>query len=301
MNRRDFLSRSALTAVSMASAAPMLSAGEHETGSFDFIFFTDTHIQPELNAAAGCAQCFRKIRSIPVDFAIQGGDLVFDAMGVGRQRAISLYDLYDKTEQDLGLKVYHTFGNHDAFGVDRESGVQSSEPGFGKELFRNRLGETYYSFDHKGYHFVVLDSIQIAGDRNWSAGIDEAQLVWLGQDLSRVLQDTPIVVTVHVPLLSGAILQLFPGASSFDQLVVTNSREVLSLFEGHRVLAVLQGHFHINDADTFKGIHYLTCGAVCGKWWQGANDGCPEGFTVVSLKRGSISWRYETYGFTQMP
>jgi hypothetical protein len=41
----------------------------------------------------------------------------------------------------------------------------------------------------------------------------------------------------------------------------------------------------------------MTGGAVCGNWWHGSRMGFPEGFTVVSLREGKISARYETYGF----
>jgi hypothetical protein len=53
--------------------------------------------------------CFQKIRATSkADFAIQGGDHGFDALAVDRQRAHSLFDLYDKTEQDLGMKAAST-------------------------------------------------------------------------------------------------------------------------------------------------------------------------------------------------
>ena len=106
---------------------------------FTFLFITDTHIQPELNAAQGCDQCFKKARTIKSDFAIQGGDHVFDSLGVGRERASSLFDLYGKTEQDLGMKIYHTIGNHDCFGVYPASGVSPTDPLYGKKIFEDRL------------------------------------------------------------------------------------------------------------------------------------------------------------------
>jgi 3',5'-cyclic-AMP phosphodiesterase len=92
-------------------------------------------------------------------------------------------------------------------------------------------------------------------------------------------------------------MDVFPRLANYNQLVVANSRDVLPIFKEHNVLAVLQGHLHINEVDTFKGIPYVTCGAVCGNWWHGTHEGTPEGFTVVSLRDGKISWRYETYGF----
>lgn len=299
MNRRQFLSRSTFVGASIVVPNPGWAVEQSKLpGSFDFIFLTDTHIQPELDAADGCAMCFKKIRSsLNADFAIQGGDHVSDALGVDRSRATSLYDLYAKSEQDLGLKIYHAIGNHDIFGVYTKSGIGANDPGYGKQLFQDRIGATYYSFDHKGYHFIVLDSIQITPDRNYEAAIDAAQLVWLKKDLAAIAAETPIVVTVHVPLISGAATYLSPGLGSINQLIVTNAHEVISVFNGYNVLAVLQGHLHINEVDRLKGVPYVTCGAVSGNWWHGTHEGTPEGFTVVSLRNGKISWCYETYGF----
>ena len=111
-NRRDFLALSAATGA--ASALPLkLHAAVNPVEDFTFLFITDCHLQPELNAAGGCHQAFAKARKISSDFVIQGGDHVFDALGVSRDRATILIDLYTKTEQDLGMKVHHTIGNHD--------------------------------------------------------------------------------------------------------------------------------------------------------------------------------------------
>ena len=297
MNRRKFLSAVAFASASFAIPVPARAERE-QLGSFDFIFLTDTHIQQELAAADGCAMCFKKIRtSLKADFVIQGGDHVFDVSAVDRQRANSLFDLYAKTEQDLGLKVHHTIGNHDIFGVFPKSGIGIADPGYGKQMFQERIGRTYYSFDHKGYHFVILDSFQITDNRDLEARIDTEQLGWLREDLGSVLQGTPIVITLHVPLLSGAVAYAFPGASPNSQFVIANANDIIPIFDSHNVLAVLQGHLHINEVDTFKSVPYVTCGAVSGNWWHGAHAGTPEGFTVVSLRHGKISWRYETYGF----
>src|SRR5277367_5886030 len=187
-NRRRFLSLSAMTAGAVATGlSPLAShAAPESPGSFDYIFLTDTHIEPELDAPNGCAMAFRKARAIPADFAIQGGDHVFDALAVDRKRADSLFDLYAQTEQALGLKVHHAIGNHDHFGLFTRSGVEAASPGFGKQMFIERVGPTYYSFDHKGYHFIVLDTIQPTPDRSWEARIDDAQIVWLKADLAKI-------------------------------------------------------------------------------------------------------------------
>jgi len=299
MNRREFLTLALLTTASLA-ATRLGIAGMRALevpGSSDFVFFTDTHIEPELNAAMDCAACLKKIRWLAPDFAIQGGDHAFDVLGANRQRADMIYDLYAKTEQELGLKVHHTIGNHDVFGIYPKSGIAPADAGYGKRMYEDRLGASYYSFDHKGYHFLVLDSIQPTEDRLWEARIDGPQLTWLKKDLGVVAHETPIVVIVHVPLVTGAASYAPPRAGKENQLSVVNAHEVLPLFAGQNLLVVLQGHTHINEVVTFRGIPCVTSGVGWGNWWHGRHLGTPEGFTVVTLRNSKLDWRYETYGF----
>jgi Icc protein len=313
MNRRRFLSIGALAAGATAANLSPLSALAADDkaaapGSFDYIFLTDTHLKPELNAPEGCSMAFKKAAGLRTDFAIQGGDHVFDALAVDRKTADNLFDLYGHTEQALGLKIYHAIGNHDHFGIFNKTGVETSAPGYGKQMFTDRVGPTYQSWDHKGYHFVIIDTIQLTDDRSWEARVDDAQLAWLEADLNKLPKGTPIVVSCHVPLITAADQYAAPDKPSgsgvekptyavHPQLSVANAYQVLPILEKHNVLAVFQGHTHINEVIQFRGIHYVTSGAVCGNWWHGTRWGIPEGFTVVSLRNGKIDWRYETYGF----
>ena len=294
--RREFLTL--LGATGLAAAAPRsLFAATPEP--FTFLFVTDAHIQPALNAAIGTDMAFKKARTFNADFAIQGGDHVFDALGVPKQRALSLFDLYDKTEQDLGLKVYHTIGNHDVLGIYPASGVASTDPQYGKKLYEDRFGKRFYSFDHKGHHFIVLDSIGITDDRAYEGRVDADQLKWLAADLAALPKATPIIVSVHIPLVSAfaSYLPEAQTASKHHSLTVANANEVLDLFEGHNIIGVLQGHTHINENVEYKGVNYITSGAICGNWWKGVRMGTPEGFTVVQVANGRMTTRYETYGF----
>ncbi len=275
------------------------SANLSAVDNFTFLFITDTHLQPELNAAQGCDQCFKKARTIKCDFAIQGGDHVFDALGVSRERATSLFDLYGKTEQDLGLKIYHTLGNHDCLGIYTNSGVASTDPLYGKKIFEEKFGKTYYSFDHKGVHFIVLDSIGITDDHAYEGRIDPAQLKWLATDLQVLPAGTPIILSVHIPLVT-AFASYVPVPATEPKhhgMSIANAHEVIALLEGHNVLGVLQGHTHINETVLWKGVPYITSGAVSGNWWRGTRMGTPEGFTVVQIENGKLSTHYETYGF----
>ncbi len=292
LNRRRFLGLFGAAAVLPAAALAAPRAQD-----FSFIFLTDSHLEPELNAVDGTALAMREARTVRADFAIQGGDHVFDALGVSKARATQLFDQYGKTEQDLGLKVHHTLGNHDIFGVYPASGASTTDPAYGKKMFAERFGPTWYSFDHKGVHFVVLDSIGITDDHRYEARIDPEQVDWLRADLAALPSRQPVIVTTHIPLATAVPFYQPPAPQAAKGDAFINGPAVIQLLEGYNVLAVLQGHTHVNERVDFHGIPFITSGAVCGNWWKGTRLGTPEGFTVVTIAGGKLTTRYETTGF----
>jgi 3',5'-cyclic AMP phosphodiesterase CpdA len=166
-------------------------------------------------------------------------------------------------------------------------------------MFEERFGKTYYSFDHKGVHFIVLDSIGITSDRAYEGRVDGPQLDWLKSDLRGLTPSTPIIVAIHIPLVTAfnSYVPVPDPEPKHHGMSVANAYEVIALFEGHNVLGVLQGHTHINERVMWKGVPYITSGAVSGNWWHGTRMGTPEGFTVVRVEQGKLSTSYETYGF----
>ena len=313
MDRRRFLSVSAaaVAARSLPLAAASPTPHGSKAGSLKVVFLTDTHTQPELRASEGTALAMRKIRGLKPDLCIQGGDHVMDLTSVPRDRSLMLLDEYRKTEHVLdGVAVHHVLGNHDVFGRSPDSAIQTSDPLYGKKAFEQYFNaKTYRSFDHSGYHFVLLDSIQITPEREFDAMIDPAQLVWLRADLAAVSRGTPILIVCHVPLVSAAPQYAPPddkaakavqyqALTNLHGFLVGNARETIDTFEGHNVIAVLQGHTHINETVFWRNTPYITSGAVCGNWWHGSRWGTPEGFTVLDLSDGRAQWRYETYGWS---
>ena len=300
LDRRNFLATMATASAAMAFPFPRFPAVKPlAPGSFDFVFFTDTHIQPELDAAHGCDMCFRKIASTNPEFAIMGGDHVFDAASVNGVRAGMVFDLYKRTEQALGMPIHHAIGNHDIFGVIKQSGIAPTDPLYGKKMYQDRMGQTYYSFDYKGYHFVVLDSIQPTPDRLWEARVDADQLNWLRDDLNKLPHGAPVITVVHCPIVTAfaTYAEIVTAGRKYNTMTVANGPEVLEILDNANVLAVLQGHTHVNEIVLHNNTQYITSGAVCGNWWHGTRLGIPEGFTVVSLRNGKLTFRYETYGF----
>ena len=54
--------------------------GPVAAGSFTFAFFTDVHIEPEMDAPQGTELAMDIINASDAEFAICGGDHVFDAL-----------------------------------------------------------------------------------------------------------------------------------------------------------------------------------------------------------------------------
>jgi Icc protein len=313
MNRRSLIK-----SLSFAGAAGLIGRSSEalvgkpaQPESFSFIFFTDTHIQPELNATEGCRLCFSKFSGISADFAICGGDLVYDALAVDGVRADAVYDLYKQTASQIHLPIHYVIGNHDVFGILPRSGVATTDPQYGKKAFEDRYGATRYSYDHKGWHFIVLDSIGINPDRTWSGLVGPEQIEWLKADLAETGKTTPIIVVSHVPLVTGAISYVSHKdwltrtnnlGGLIDSLMVTDAADVIDVLLGYNVRAVLQGHTHMNEDITFRGIRFITSGAVSGNWWKGVRAGSPEGFSTVRLTTsGGVETAYHPYGFKATP
>jgi len=272
--------------------------GSNENSNFTFIFMTDIHLQSKLNAIAGFNQAIDSVNKINPDFVITGGDLIMDALGQNFERADSLYDLYLTAEKKFNMPVYNTMGNHEIFGIYNKSGVPKSHPLYGEKLFEEKIGKRYYSFDHKGWHFMVLDGIEDTGENSYIGMIDSTQMEWIRSDLSGVDAETPIVVSVHIPLLT-VITQLEKGAlkPNGKGTVVNNAKEVISLFDNHNLKLALQGHLHYLEDIYVKDIHFITGGAISGKWWSGPYMDTQEGFVVVHVSGNNFSWNYFDYGW----
>ena len=311
MNRRDLLKSltmaGAASTLALGSAVAMPPQARARAGSFRFLYFTDTHIQPELDAGAGCRMCFAQMVHEPVQFAVCGGDLVFDALAADRTRAHLLWDMYRQTSSSLHVPVHYVIGNHDVFGLTPKTGVEPSDAEYGKKAYQDRFGSTYYSFDHLGWHFVVLDSIGLHPDRSWTGQVGQEQISWLKADLEKAGAHTPVIVVTHIPLVTGAVnyvsradwLQKTPDVGSLvNTLMVTDASEVIDVLLGYNVRVVLQGHTHVNEEIEFRGLRFMTSGAVSGNWWRGARAGSAEGYSVVRVGAdGNVQREYRTYGF----
>ena len=189
-------------------------------------------------------------------------------------------------------------GNHEIFGIFEKSNIPKDHPEYGEKMFDNRIGKRYYSFDYNGWHFIILDSVEDTEEDSYIGMIDKDQIKWLKEDLSKLDNNTPIAISTHIPFIS-SFMQINYGSleSNKENTVITNSLEVLSLFEEYNLTLVLQGHLHYLEDIYTQGTHFITGGAVSSRWWQGKNNGLEEGFLLIRVKENNFSWDYIDYGW----
>jgi Icc protein len=193
---------------------------------FTFVQLSDSHIgfnkPPNADAKATFAEAIAKVKALSVkpDFIIHTGDV----------SQLSRDDQFDDAEQMLkatGLPVFFIPGEHDMLDPD---GGKAFLQRFGK----GSQGAGWYSFDHRGVHFVAL--VNVADLKPGGMGnLGPEQLKWLKADLSGRSSSTPIVVFAHIPLWT---VYADWGWGTDD------AAEALKLLARFGSVTVLNGHIH---------------------------------------------------------
>jgi len=266
--------------------------------TFTFAFMTDVHLTYERNAVPGFKKAIKSVDDLNPDFVIMGGDMIMDALGQRYSLADSLYKLYAETVKDFKMPVFNTMGNHEIYGIYSVSGADTANPEYGEKMFEKRLGKLYSSFEHKGWKFMILNSVENTGRNSYIGKIDNAQIEWIKKELQETDPKMPIVISTHIPFIT-ASTQKYLGTTvgNDSSTVIYNGKEVLDLFKGHNVKLVLQGHLHSIEDIYIDGIHFVTGGAVSAAWWQGPNQGTEEGYMLITAGKDNISWKYIDYGW----
>lgn len=212
--------------VLQARALDGLDAKEAADASFSFAQISDSHIgfhkepNPDVTATLRASLARIHAQPAPPDFLLHTGDLTH----LSRPEE---FDTLSGVMKDA--RAAHTFyvpGEHDVIGDN------------GAEFFR-RFGQGqqtggWYSFDHRGVHFVgLINVLNLQAGGLGSLGAD--QLAWLKKDLAPLSAEAPLVVFAHMPLWS-----LYPqwGWGTGD------SAEAMSYLRRFGSVSVLNGHIH---------------------------------------------------------
>jgi hypothetical protein len=125
------------------------------------------------------------------------------------------------------------------------------------EYWSSLFGPAWYSFDHKGVHFVVLNSILT--DEQWTHGpwgsdelrmhemalldsahaspfmVGEEQRAWLAADLKGIPRSVPVVVFSHSPLQ-----KIYRGWNFWTE----DAEQIQELLKPFDKVDVIYGHVH---------------------------------------------------------
>ncbi len=229
MQRRDFLKISgtalggaALLRFSTTSAAASFLAGKNDEAPMPFtiVQLSDTHVGHPLGTKAfeRAVELINGLDAQP-DLVLFTGDLTHDSDDPA-EHAKRMKTFRDIAGRLKVKKRYHVPGEHDA-ALD------------GGTLFRENFGESHYSFDHRGVHFVALDNVSLG-----KPIVGAAQTAWLQADLARYPKTAPIVVFTHRPLFD-----LRPDWEWFT----ADGSAVMNVLAPYDNVTVLYGHIHRLD------------------------------------------------------
>ena len=301
--RRRFIGLTGLAGVSALLGLPARAtwAARGTTAEkLRLVFFSDVHAHTGWGAPEAMERAAKSINAHHPELVIGGGDLIYDGFEVSRSDADPQWDLYMGMHRAIRAPVHAVIGNHDLVAVRPIDGSPPADDP--RSVFKKRFGleRTWRVVDAAGYRIFLLDSVELDGGYvGYRGGVSGEQLDWLRTELGQTDIDTPIVIATHMPLLS-TILQATKGATEpvQENAMISNNREVLSLFAEHHLLLVLQGHLHAEEKILWQGTTLITGGAVCGDKWRGPKHGTPEGFGVLTLRPDRVDWEYQSLGWT---
>jgi 3',5'-cyclic AMP phosphodiesterase CpdA len=250
-----------------------ISVAHAATGEgFRIAYISDSHLYEKKVNDRFVRQLLRAVDDInrlepAPDFVLYGGDLA----QLGQPKEL---DLGAQILSNVKFPVRMMVGEHDWY-LDMG------------EKWRELFGEPTYSFDHKGVHFVVLQSVvekDFWTERGMTpmqrmqtvAGLDngiqsrfevgEAQREWLKKDLKAHSNDTPLVVFSHSPLYK----YYKPWNFWTD-----DAEEVQAILSRFDKVAVIHGHTHQLLTNRIGNIHFH--GMLSTAWpWPYAPEGLPE-------------------------
>jgi len=231
-----------------------------------FAHISDTHVKPN---AIGSSQVFvdhlSEIRASRCDFVIHTGDLM-DEPSAWAARA------YQALISHLQVPIYSVPGNHDVYnphmgGVDAPWWAKLEVGSETEAEYREWFGPSWYTFSHRGSHFVAVNSMII------NSGLREetAQWAWLEETLTDIAASDPenLLLFTHMPLfIRHPDEELDPtDYRNRYMLIAPPGRDrLLQLIRRCRVTGVLCGHLHVP--------------------WE-TEHSWPEGFTTRFVAAGS--------------
>lgn len=242
------------------------------TEGFTFAYISDSHLYERKLNDRFINQLLRAVDDVNAmdpqpDFVFYGGDLA--QLGAPAELELGAQIL-----KNLKAPLRIIVGEHDWF---LDMGAK----------WRELFGEPTYSFDHKGVHFVAINSVverdfwtargmtpeqrmlTVAGLDNGVQSpfmVGEEQRRWMAEDLKNVPSNKPVIVLSHSPLY-----KLYKPWNFWTD----DAEEVQALLKRFESVVVIHGHTHQVLTNRIGNIHFH--GVLSTAWpWPYAPEGLPE-------------------------
>ena len=213
--------------------ALVLSWGSAGAEEFRFVVMGDNRPGRGVEPPEVFLRIIDEVNLLDPDFVVLCGDLILG--GGDLEETLRQWEEYDKAVSRFRMKVWPVAGNHDYWDSMSDS------------LWRARFGKPVYSFDHKGSHFVVLNTEELG----YTDRISPRQLKWLKEDLRKAKDAKHIFVFLHKPIWA------FPSQKEGWW------RDVHPILAEHRVDAVFAGHWHqYTWYPRRDGVRYIVTGGA---------------------------------------
>jgi hypothetical protein len=157
----------------------------------------------------------------------------------------------------LRYPVFEGAGNHDVWGGPHVNAA-----------IAKRHGAPRYSWDWDDLHFVCLGEAPEAAD-----------LVWLGEDLSRTGPGTGVVLFFHYPLEGPTARDNWFGGGGLPDALA-------GVLDGYDVIGIFSGHFHTSGPYRWRGYDAYVEGSVKHAW---------HSFSVVHVT--DTRWTVASYNY----
>lgn len=253
LTRRQLLHLS-VTSLLTAGMWPGALRAQPDAGNFRLAVINDLHYLNEK-----CSPWFEKlVRTVngqSVDLVLIAGDLA--EHGNATQLG-AIKDVFG------GVKApfYVVVGNHDYL-------TQTDRKAY-DQLYPGRIN---YTFDHKGWQFVALDTTE--GQKARGVKAPQTTLDWLDTNLPKLDKKKPTILFTHLPLGFGV------------PVILQNAKPVLERFLPFNLRAAFCGHYH-GFTEVKQGAVPLTTNKCCS-FARGNHDKTPEkGYFLCETKDGKI-------------
>jgi len=321
-SRRSFIKMGSVAIAAGTIPVNLVELAFGQSGqNFTFAHISDSHIQHikgtefVRNWDRGLIRAVAEVNMLTPapDFVIFGGDLA----QLGSPEEL---DHGAEMLSRLKYKTYCVMGEHDYY-LDLG------------EYWSKLFGPQYHSFDHKGVHFIVLNSILTTDEwthERWPtarqrmlemAGLDNPngspfmvgakQREWLQQDLDKVDKATPVVLFSHSP-----IQKIYKGWNFWTD----DAEEIQAILKPFQKVTVIYGHVHQIQYNQIGNISFHAVMATAWPWpypgsYAQAEHNFPTltvpmnradpfferdatGWQFIDVKTGRVAMEYNLYNNT---